>query len=154
MAYAVSHTALEIGTGRVTFILPDGRPHFALGSRARATSTDDAANFMEGVVTKYKTASTGAAPNGTTLVISGEHAHWDINEVLDSREGALRESQPFPFTHSGAREYVDAGGYQENIPNTEGAPMPREAGIPVVSPTLPGRTVDARGVRESVSDFK
>jgi len=75
---ATSTTSLAIGTGSTAFTTQAGLAYSA-GARARASSTADGGNYMEGLVTAY---------SGTTLTInvtatggSGSHADWNINLV-------------------------------------------------------------------------
>ena len=77
---ATSTTSLAIGTGSKVFTTQAGKPYL-VGTRLRASSGADPADYMEGVVTAY---------SGTSLTINvdntggtGTDADWNINLAGD-----------------------------------------------------------------------
>ena len=90
---ATSTTSLAIATGSKTFTTQSGKPYL-VGTRLRASSEADPADYMEGLVTSY---------SGTTLIIlmdniggSGTDADWNINVAGDKGATGADSTVPGP----------------------------------------------------------
>jgi hypothetical protein len=98
---ATSTTSLTIGTGSATFTTQSGLAYSA-GARARASSSANTANYMEGLVTSY---------SGTTLVInvdttggSGTLASWNIN--VAGNVGGTRHAFQYLFYNAAVSSFL------------------------------------------------
>src|SRR5215475_5332767 len=83
---ATSTTSLTIGTGPQTFVTQAGLAYSA-GARARASSSVNGANYMEGLVTAYSDVSLTISVTRTGG--SGTFAGWNINLAGDPGPGDL-----------------------------------------------------------------